>query len=85
MPPAQEAGVRDAVADAACTGSAGFICLVGSCNNDVGLPAVCTNGAWTCPSGTINYMACSGCTGNPPPGYVCTDGGWFRADAGGGG
>jgi hypothetical protein len=82
MPPSQEAGVGDAGGtDAGCPSSPGFICLIGSCSNDVGGPPACTNGTWSCPTG---YVACSGCTGNPPPGYVCADGGWVHvADAGG--
>ena len=69
------------VADAAtCSGSAGFICLFNSCQNDIAAPATCKNGAWACPSGTV---ACSGgCTGNPPPGWVCVGGVWARPDAG---
>jgi hypothetical protein len=72
-------------ADAGCTGSPGFGCILGSCNNDVGTSAVCANGSWGCPAGSIPSTSCGGCAGNPPPNYVCGDGGWMRIDATGAG
>ena len=39
------------------------------------------NGIWACPTGSTDSRTCGGCTGNPPPDYVCADGGWVRADA----
>ena len=73
------------VVDAACSGSAGFGCIFNSCNNDVGTAAICSNGTWACPGGAIDTRTCHGCTGNPPPGYVCGSNGWMRVDAGGAG
>jgi hypothetical protein len=70
--------------DAGCSGSPGLTCIVGSCNNDVGTPALCANGVWSCPSGSVDYKSCGGCVGNPPPNYVCGDGGWMRIDGAGG-
>jgi len=72
-------------ADAGCTGSPGFGCILGSCNNDVGTSAVCANGSWGCPAGSIPSTSCGGCIGDPPPNYVCGDGGWMRIDATGAG
>jgi hypothetical protein len=82
QPPAnQDAGG----VDAGCAGYASFACLFGDCFNDVGLPAVCSNGTWTCPGGTIDARTCHGCIGRPPPGYVCGSDGWMQVDAGGAG
>jgi hypothetical protein len=70
--------------DAACVGSAGFGCLFGGCRGDVGTAPVCSNGTFICPNGSTPTNSCGGCTGNPPPGWVCGDGGWtFVPDAGG--
>jgi len=72
----------DGGADAAtCTGTPPFLCLFSSCQNDVGLPAMCNQGVWMCPGGTVDTRGCNGCTGNPPPGWVCANGGWVRPDA----
>lgn len=65
-----------------CTGSADFGCLFGGCRGDVGTSPICTNGAWSCPSGATDTRSCGGCTGNPPPDYVCGDGGSIHLDAG---
>jgi hypothetical protein len=74
---------HDAGGDApACAGSAGFACILGGCSNDIGTAAVCTNGIWNCPTNSIPTTSCGGCTGNPPPGWVCGDGGWTHVDAG---
>lgn len=76
----------DGGSDAAtCTGSTGFACLIGSCSNDVAMPATCRGGVWACPPGTVDTRSCHGCFGNPPPGWVCGDGGWMNPDASSGG
>jgi hypothetical protein len=58
---------------------------MGSCRSDVAIAAFCSDGAWTCAAGTVDPRGCGGCTGFPPFGYVCGDGGWVSADAGSGG
>ena len=78
--PANTDGGGDAPA---CSGSAGFICVLGSCSNDIGTTAVCTGAGWSCPMGSVDARGCGGCTGHPRPGYVCGDGGWTRVDASG--
>jgi hypothetical protein len=62
-----------------------LFCLFEGCRGDTGTAAVCSNGDWVCPSGTTDPSTCGGCTGNPPPDFVCGDGGWIRVDAGAGG
>ena len=65
-----------------CGSAAGFGCLFGGCQSDIGTAPVCANGIWSCPMGAIDTTSCGGCTGNPPPGYVCGNGGWVRVDRG---
>jgi hypothetical protein len=65
----------DAGTDAqSCPGTAGFSC-VSSCQTDVGPPIfpVCTDGSWTCPSGSVRLSTCP-CGSNlpPPPDSGCT-------------
>jgi hypothetical protein len=67
----------------ACTGTAGFGCIAGSCSNDLFTTPICQSGSWSCPAGSIPSSTCGGCTGKPPRGYVCGDGGWIRVDASG--
>lgn len=72
----------DAGTDAAtCSGTAGFYCLLGNCQNDVALEASCKDGAWACPAGTTDTRSCGRCIGLPVPGSVCGDGGWVPPDA----
>jgi hypothetical protein len=76
----------DAGTDAAtCAGTAAFACLIGACSNDVAMPATCRSGFWACRPGTVDTRSCRGCTGNPPPGWICGDGGWVNTDASSGG
>ena len=55
---------KDAGADAMRTGAQPTCC--NSCLNDVLRPAICTNGAWSCPSGSVTEADCVGqCTSSP--------------------
>jgi hypothetical protein len=72
-------------ADAGCSGTL-FFCALGSPGgqcSDVGQAAVCSNGQWTCPSGTIRTSEC-GCVGAPPPGCTCGSAGFSCPTDGGG-
>jgi hypothetical protein len=61
----------------------GFLCVVGSCANDIRSQPICINGEWACPAGSVDPRTCGGCTGNPPPGCTCGDGGWICPTDGG--
>ncbi|MBI5512367.1 MAG: hypothetical protein HY909_01285 [Deltaproteobacteria bacterium] len=53
----------------------------GACG-DAALMAMCVDGAWRCPPGTIRASECA-CVGRPPgAGCVCESGGWRCPDAG---
>jgi hypothetical protein len=58
-----------------CTGSPGPNCVVFACCNDIIDWAVCVNGEWTCPEGTIDTRSCPGPVRPPPPGCDCTEAG----------
>ena len=59
-----------------CTGSAGFYCISGGCNqSDVAYDAICSDGVWACASGFVKDTSCGGCIGFVPPNCACRDGG----------
>jgi hypothetical protein len=64
-----------------CQASQAFYCIVGGCNHDVADKAICVEGEFVCPSGSVPQSSCK-CLGPLQPNCSCSDAGIVCSDGG---
>lgn len=68
-----QSGTSSPGSDGGGCAESGFFYCYGFCGSDVATAAVCTQGAWTCPEGTVSMDQCPSDTCLSPPQPVCCD------------